>query len=202
MAVPVLQLTPAHQPAILKHFMALQDEDLRLRFGQRIKPEGIEKYVEGLDFMRDAVFGVFGDDLELAGVAHLALAQDGGTGELGVSVLPAQRGKGVGKALFARAAGHCRNFRVGTLFMHCLAENGAMMHIARTTGMRIARDAGEADAYLSLPPGDSVSLADEMMQTPLALFDFALKSQLKAARAYTTAVGEMQKVGEPVLPES
>ena len=195
MAVPVLQLTPAHQPAILKHFMALGDEDLRLRFGQRIKPEGIAKYVEGLDFMRDPVFGVFGDDLELAGVAHLAM--DGkGTGELGVSVLQVERGKGVGKALFARAAGHCRNFLVGTLFMHCLAENGAMMHIARTTGMKIARDAGEADAYLSLPPGDSVSLADEMMQTPLALFDIALKSQLAAARAYTTAVGNIQSVGE------
>lgn len=195
MAVPVLQLTPAHKPAVLKHFMALQEEDLRLRFGQRIKPEGIEKYVERLDFTQDAVFGVFGDALELAGVAHLAL--DGrGTGELGVSVLPSERGKGVGKALFARAAGHCRNFLVGTLFMHCLAENGAMMHIARSTGMRIARDAGEADAYLSLPPGDSASLATEMMQTPLALFDFALKSQIAAARAYSTAVGELQKDSE------
>lgn len=195
MAVPVLQLTPAHKPAVLKHFMALQEEDLRLRFGQRIKPEGIEKYVERLDFTQDAVFGVFGDTLELAGVAHLAL--DGrGTGELGVSVLPSERGKGVGKALFARAAGHCRNFLVGTLFMHCLAENGAMMHIARSTGMRIARDAGEADAYLSLPPGDSASLATEMMQTPLALFDFALKSQIAAARAYSTAVGELQKDSE------
>ncbi len=182
MAVPVLQLTAAHKPAVLKHFMALEEEDLRLRFGQRIKPEGIAKYVDGLDFMRDSVFGVFGDDLALAGLAHLAM--DGkGTGELGVSVLRAERGKGVGKALFARAAGHCRNFRVGTLFMHCLAENGAMMHIAKSTGMKIARDAGEADAYLSLPPGDSASLATEMMQTPLALFDFALKSQLAAMRA-------------------
>ena len=195
MAVPVLQLTPAHKPAILKHFMALGDEDLRLRFGQRIKPEGIAKYVEALDFMRDAVFGVFGDDLELAGVAHLAL--DGkSTGELGVSVLPAERGKGMGKALFERASGHCRNFSVGTLFMHCLAENAAMMHIAKSTGMRIARDSGEADAYLSLPPGDSASLAQEMMQTPLALFDFALKSQIKAARAYSNTVAELQGSGE------
>lgn len=201
MAVPVLQLTSAHKPAVLTHFMALEEEDLRLRFGQRIKPEGIAKYVDGLDLTKDVLFGVFGNELELAGVAHLAM--DGkGTGELGVSVIQAERGKGIGKALFARAAGHCRNFLVGTLFMHCLAENGAMMHIAKSTGMRIARDAGEADAYLSLPPGDSVSLADEMMQMPLALFDIALKSQIKAARAYSNAVGEMQKGDENAPAES
>lgn len=190
MSVPVLQLTTAHRPALLAHFLALGDEDVRLRFGQRLKPEGIAKYVDGLDFLQDAIFGVFGDDLELAGVAHLAL--DGkGTGELGVSVLPSQRGKGVGRALFERVSGHCRNFLVGTLFMHCLAENGAMMHIAKSKGMRVARDCGEADAYLTLPPGDAASVAEEMMQTPLALFDFALKSQLAAGRAFNSAIGKL-----------
>lgn len=182
MSVPVLQLTPAHRPAVLKHFLALGEDDLRLRFGQRMKPEGIARYTDSLDFLRDAVFGVFGDDLELIGVAHLALDGKGG-GEFGVSVLPSARGKGVGRALFERVSGHCRNFRIGTLFMHCLSENGAMMHIAKSNGMRIARDYGEADAYLSLPPGDSVSMTEEMLQTPLALFDFALKSQLATARA-------------------
>ncbi len=189
MSPPVLQLTPTHKPAIARHFLALDKDDLRLRFGQIMKPESLEKYVTNLDFMRDAVFGVLDNRLELAAIAHLAPTGKG-MAELGISVLPSERGKGLGKALFKRTTDHCRNFLVKTLFMHCLSENGAMMHIARSNSMRVVNDMGEADAYLSLAPSDARSLSDEMMQTPLALIDFALKAQLAATKAYSSIVGE------------
>ena len=191
MGVPVMQLGPSHRPALLRHFLALEGEDVRLRFGQQPGADWIKKYVEGIDFDRDEVFGAFESELELAGVAHLAM--DGDSAELGVSVLPGHRGKGIGKALFKRAAGRARNQSIKMLFTHCLAENGTMMHIARASGMEIVRDASEAEGYLTLPPRDSASVTDEMLQTRLALFDFALKSQLATARVLSAAVSNSMR---------
>lgn len=188
MSIPTLQLGPSHRPAMLRHFLALEGEDLRLRFGHRPGAAWLEKYVDTMDFDKDAVFGAFDSQLELVGLAHVAVSDD--SAELGVSVLPSQRGKGLGKALFERAFGHSRNQSIKTLFTHCLAENGPMMHIAKSNGMEIVRDAGEADAYLKLAPGDPASYTKEMLQTRLALFDYALKSQLAAARLMSSAVSE------------
>jgi hypothetical protein len=66
--------------------------------------------------------------------------------------------------------------------MHCLTENKAMMRIARKADMQIVTEAGEADAYLRLPPADATTIAREMMDERVALFDVALKAQLVAAK--------------------
>jgi GNAT superfamily N-acetyltransferase len=162
------------------HFLALNGEDRRLRFGVGLSDAGIADYVARIDFGRDAVFGVYDDEMRLAGVGHLARGE--GFAELGVSVLPAYRGQGMGGALLARTHIHARNWGVPMLFMHCLSENGAMMHLAKKQGMRIASERGEADAYLELPPGDASSIAKALFADRVALFDYALKSQVHAAR--------------------
>jgi GNAT superfamily N-acetyltransferase len=109
------------------------------------------------------------------GVAHVAFAED--YAELGVSVLPGERDRGFGSALLARAADHVRNRFVTRLFMYCLAENAAMLHIARKLGMTICVNSGEADAFLKLPPADPASVTGEFVEQRLALFDYALKAQ-------------------------
>lgn len=179
------ELSRLQRRALAAHFAALGTEDRRLRFGVALSDDGVADYVEHIDFERDAVFGVFDDDMGLAGAGHLARGD--GFAELGVSVLPAYRGRGLGGALLARAHGHARNWGVPTLYMHCLAENGAMMHLARKQGMRIATERGEADAYLELPPGDPTSIARALMAERVGLFDFALKSQAHAARRLAAA---------------
>jgi GNAT superfamily N-acetyltransferase len=186
---PVMQLNEAHRAALQKHFQHLAGADLRLRFGHAVKREWLTAYVNSLNFEEDAVFGVFcvcGDDLELVGVAHLALYED--AAEFGVSVMPEYRGKGIGKALFARASAYAQNRLVKTFFMHCLGQNAAMMHIARSSGMQIVRDASDADAWLELPRSNSASLADELLAKRVALFDFALKSQVSLARSISRAI--------------
>ena len=170
------ELSRLQRDALQKHFLALNAEDRRLRFGVALSDHGVCDYVTRIDFERDAVYG---------GVGHLARSE--GFAELGVSVLPAHRGKGLGGALLARTHLHARNWGVPTLFMHCLAENGAMMHLARKQGMRIAAERGEADAYLELPPGDAASIATELFADRVALFDYALKSQAHAARRLAAA---------------
>ncbi|MDT3737439.1 MAG: GNAT family N-acetyltransferase [Denitratisoma sp.] len=184
--VPVLQLSETNREALRRHFLALDAADLRLRFEHVISEVALMKYVDSIDFGRDAVFGVFDDKLELAGVAHLGLR--GEIAEFGVSVVPGHRGEGIGTALYRRAYEYSRNHRITTLFVHCLKENAAMMHIARKAGMEIVLDAAEVEAHLRVPPGDPVSYTEEFIDDRVGLFDLALKSQFLAARTFTEAM--------------
>ena len=180
MAAPVKELSDFDRPALTRHFLALGAEDRRLRFGAGLRDEAIAHYVAGIDFIRDAVFGVVDDELGIIGAAHLARGD--GYAELGVSVLPGYRGQGIGGALLRRAHTHARNWGVRKLFMHCLAENGAMMHLARAQGMDVAQESGEADAWLKLPPADVSSRIGELVEQRVALVDHALKGHFASAR--------------------
>ena len=174
MSIHVHELNRHHVAAIKRHFSALGDEDLRLRFGAPVGVAQIDNYVEGIDFERDAVFGVYADDLTLIGVAHLPCRD--GAAELGLSVLERFRASGIGTALFKRAVVHARNEQAGQLFMHCLTQNDAIMHIARKEGMRVVREQSETEAYLELPPGNALTFGQEMLDRDLALFDWSCKA--------------------------
>jgi GNAT superfamily N-acetyltransferase len=184
--VLVRQLSRLDRSALERHFLALGAEDRRLRFGIAIGDPAVADYVARIDFEHDAAFGVFDDDLVLLGVAHLA--RGGRHAELGVSVLPGQRGKGIGGALLERAHLHARNWGERALFMHCLAENGAMMHLARRQGMAIGMGGGEADAWLELSPADAATHFGAVFAQRVALFDYALKSQRSTARRLAAAL--------------
>jgi RimJ/RimL family protein N-acetyltransferase len=184
--LPVLvrELSSADRDRLLTHFLALDEDDRLLRFGQIVPDHVIENYVRNLNFSNDVVFGVFNNALELIGVGHLAYLPAEGdkrTAEFGVSVLESARGRGIGTKLFERAAMRSRNTQVSTLYMHCLSRNKTMMHIARKSGMKIEYAYGEADAYLSLTPADQSSIMAEMLQEQAAVFDYAIKRQAHSA---------------------
>lgn len=179
----VRELDDSHRPAVLGHFLTLGTDDRRLRFGSPTSDVVIARYVANLNFSRDALFGVFNDALDLVGIAHLAyvpLAKDGPrSAEFGVSVLQHSRHRGLGAALLARAAVHARNTHIDTLFVHCLAKNKAMMHLAQKLGMHVKFAYGDADAYLILPPANAQSILHEASQEQMADLDYALKANLK-----------------------
>lgn len=183
LVVPVRELHAGHRDEILRHLLLLNEEDRRLRFGTQTPDEVIRHYVGSLDFNRDAVFGSFNSQLSLIGMAHLAyLPRTKGqphAAEFGVSVLPDGRGQGVGTALLARASVHSRNTRIEILFVHCLANNRAMMHLAQKAGMRVEYAYGDADAYLKLPPANSGTIVEEAANEQWADFDYAIKENLK-----------------------
>ena len=186
MTIPIRELSRAERPALRSHFLALGSHDRRLRFGTPLGNHALHAYLERIDFAHDAVFAVAGDDLRLLGAAHLARGE--GHAELGVSVLGGHRGRGVGGALLERAHLHARNWGVHALFMHCLTENDAMMRLARRQNMDIVAEAGEADAWLKLPPADAASHFGAVFAQRVALFDYALKSQLAATRRLAHAL--------------
>lgn len=145
--VPV-RLAAYDRPALLEHFKALDPEDRRLRFGLPLGDPGLDAYVERIDFAKDDVLAVRDECLRIVGAIHAARA--GSAAELGLSVLPGFRSIGIGTALLERALVRVRNRGLASIYIHCLVENAAIMHIARKLGMRIVRDGAETDAYLQL----------------------------------------------------
>jgi GNAT superfamily N-acetyltransferase len=192
-SIRVKELSERNRRRLLMHFLALGDDDRLLRFGSVLPDELVTRYVQKLDFSRDTIFGVFNDNLELVGVGHLAFAPREAVptirdatlkariAEFGVSVSASARGKGIGSRLFERAAIHCRNEDVDTLYMHCLSSNKTMIHIARKAGMEIHRDYGESDAYLKLTPANPGSMLQEAFEEQFASFDYTVKANTKAA---------------------
>ena len=185
LVVPVRELHAGHREAILNHLLKLGEEDRRLRFGTQTPDEVIEHYVSGLNFNEDAVFGVFDADLQLVAMAHLAylpaVKGQARAAEFGVSVLPEGRAQGLGTALLERSAVHSRNSNIQTLYVHCLANNKAMMHLAQKAGMKVEYAYGDADAYLKLPPANPGTIVQEAANEQWADFDYALKENLKLA---------------------
>lgn len=176
--IAVQRLNARHREDIARHLLQLPAEDRRLRFGRHIGDHAIRLYVEGIDFARDRVFGIQYADLELIGVAHLALDPVHQAAELGLSVHPSARAKGYGFALLQRSVLHAANLGYRALFMYCLAENGIMIHLARKAGLTVVTAAGETDARLNLDRLAHGGAFKEAMADQFALVDSLLKQQL------------------------
>jgi len=175
--IAVQRLNPRYRDDIARHLLQLPPEDRRLRFGHQIRDAAVGAYVAGIDFARDRVFGIQSADLDLVGVAHLALEPVKQVAELGLSVHPAARARGYGFALLQRSVLHAANIGYRALFMYCLAENGIMMHLAEKAGLTVVIEAGEADARLKLDRGAHGGVFKEAMADQFALVDALLKHQ-------------------------
>jgi GNAT superfamily N-acetyltransferase len=171
------RLGAANRDEIVRHLLRLAAPDRRLRFGAPMRDAAIEAYARQIDFAQDQVFGILGADLELRGVAHLALGRDGATAELGLSVDESERGKGYGHALLQRAVLHATNRGCRALFMHCLAENEIMMSLARQAGLNLVVASGEADGRLALDEPTQAGAIREAIHDQFALVDYLLKQQ-------------------------
>jgi GNAT superfamily N-acetyltransferase len=180
--VPIRSIGPRHGERIAAHLLKLDAHDRYLRFGYAANDEQIQRYVDGLDFERDEIFGIHNRKLELIAMAHLAFSSDAehkSCAEFGVSVLAQARGRGFGSRLFERAEIHARNEGVDMMFIHALSENTAMLKIARKAGARIERDGSESEAHLKLRPANLDSRMTEMVEEQIALTDYRLKAQAK-----------------------
>jgi ribosomal protein S18 acetylase RimI-like enzyme len=175
--VPIRSLAERHRPRILAHLLALPPHDRHLRFGYAASDAQVARYAESIDFNRDEVFGIFNRKLDLIAQAHLAGLPERREAEFGVSVLPHARGRGFGGRLFDHAVLHARNRGIDTLLVHVLAENTAMLKIARNAGAAVERDGGEALARLRLPPEDLRSRIDALVEDGAAEIDYHLKLQ-------------------------
>lgn len=163
--------------------MCLGEQDRYLRFGYPAGDEQLRHYVDSIDFHRDEVFGIFNRKLELIGMAHLAFGDDAGrdkherVAEFGVSVLGRARGRGLGARLFDRAVLHARNRGIGTMLIHALTENTAMLRLVQRAGAKVVRSGSESEATLQLPPDSFASHVDALVEDQVAEIDYLFKRQ-------------------------
>lgn len=195
--VPIRSLTARHRRRIAAHLLALDEQDRYLRFGYAAKDEQIALYVDGLDFERDDIFGIFNRRLDLIAMAHLAFLppEEGGVpgAEFGVSVSKKARGRGYGSRLFDRAVVHARNEGVELMFIHALSENVAMIRIARNAGAQVERAGTETEAYLRLPPATLDTRVTELVDDQLAEADYRFKRQAKAFLEFLAQLQEIRR---------
>jgi RimJ/RimL family protein N-acetyltransferase len=175
-----LRLTRDDRDTLLQHFLSLDLEDRRLRFGTPAGDTVVREYVERLDFVHNGLFAV--RDAEGAIVAAVHVASGGKAAELGLSVSAGHRGRGCGGALFARAVDFLRNRGTRKVFVHCLAENEAMRHLAARHGMRLTTDGIESQGYLTLPEATPESQYREWLQDQQAAAVEILRRNTQVAR--------------------
>jgi RimJ/RimL family protein N-acetyltransferase len=180
--VPIRALNSRHRRRIAQHILALPAQDRYLRFGYVATDAQVGKYVDGLDFKRDEIYGIFNRRLQLIAMAHLAFISDpqcSSCAEFGVSVSRDARGKGLGTRLFERAILHARAKHVDMIFIHALSENTAMLKIARKVGALIENYGGEVEAHILLPAQDFSGRVEtavkDAMEDGLGEVDFRLK---------------------------
>jgi GNAT superfamily N-acetyltransferase len=193
--IPITPLTSEHLQQILKHLLALSTHDRYLRFGYTATDEHIQRYVDGLNFERDEIYGVFNIELDIIAMAHLALMKDVGrefSAEFGVSVSAQVRGRGYGARLFERAVIHARNEKVYQMYIHALSENAPMIRIARKGGARIERDGSETEAYLRLPKRDLDSRVTEFVADQYAKTNYSIKEDAKRFWDFLAKVQEIR----------
>jgi RimJ/RimL family protein N-acetyltransferase len=191
--VPIRAIGPRERERVVLHLLALSPHDRYLRFGYPASDEQIRRYVDGMDFERDAIFGIHNRRLDLIAVAHLAFAPAGQAqdcAEFGVSVAEHARGRGYGARLFERAVVAARNEGVGMLFIHALSQNAAMLKIARRGGATVVRSGAEAEAHLELPAATLDSRMTEIALQHFAQVDYRLKARAKQFWSFLAVLQE------------
>lgn len=139
-------------------FHRLSSEDLRLRFFATVRelsPALLAKFTQ-IDYERDMAFIAVRETTgQIVGVAQLAHLDDPGTGEFAVVVEHDLHGKGIATHLMQRLLDWAARHGVREVVGQILAENTAMLDLARHLGFRLTQLRGDArvmEARLGLFP--------------------------------------------------
>jgi GNAT superfamily N-acetyltransferase len=155
MTLNIAELQAQDRDRIAVHLLRLSERDRSLRFAAGVVPdESIRRYVAGIRFGSDAVFGVRKADGALIGFAHgcVYLASGRVHIETAFSTDADWRRQGVGAGLmhaievFASCCGAHR------LVGMCLARNLPMRGLFARTGMTLTREGDEMHACRELEP--------------------------------------------------
>jgi len=131
------QATRADTDAVVEHFLALGPEDRRMRFCATLNAEAIRRHVEELWDKEGLVLAacdgpLFGGPLHKAGpiraLAELLLLGD--EAELGISVDPSLRRRGIGTYLLQAGAALLEPRGITTIRATTMPDNGSFIAMA------------------------------------------------------------------------
>ena len=149
MTPTIIALRAKDLEQIEAHFLRLAPQDRSLRFSAGlVTDETIRRYVAGIRFDRDAVFGLIDAAGSIVGVAHGCVYSVAGHVhvETAFSLDAAWRHQGHGSRLMRTVAAFASGEGAQTLVAICSARNLPMRRICERAGMAIAREEDEIHA--------------------------------------------------------
>jgi GNAT superfamily N-acetyltransferase len=145
----------------------------------------VAKYLDQWSAAGIPSYGIFNPDRALIAVGQLAQSEE--ELEVGLSVLPTYRRKGLALALLYRSASYARARRLKALSIHCLANNMPMLSLARRIGMTVEISSGEADGHVTLRAATALDfwrqIADDQESLAKSIADSVVKSWQLAMKA-------------------
>lgn len=160
----IRRLWQSDRPAVTEHFLRLDPETRRLRFGVALKDDSVRSYARQVLSMDAIVYGAFAE-ARLRGVGELCgfLWHWPPTAEAALSVERPWQDAGIGDALFTRLVAAAQNRSIRALHMTCLRENRRMQHLARKHDAVMEYVPGEVLATLDPPRPTLSSLTEEIV---------------------------------------
>ena len=139
---------PEDENALVAAFREMSRDDVRLRFFSVIKAlnHTMAARLTQIDYDREMAFVLFegSDDTGAAlGIARFSADPDFETAEFAITVRGGGHGKGYGRALMDQLIAYARRHGIGELFGIVLADNRAMLGLARSLGFSQAHDLSE-----------------------------------------------------------
>jgi RimJ/RimL family protein N-acetyltransferase len=179
------------QHNIRAHLNSLSDEDKRLRFGNTVTKDVVDKYVQSIDLNKDICLATFSSDLQVTGFLHIARISEG-TAELGISVLEAYRKKGIATDLLGRGITKAKLLGINKLYMNCLAENTIMQYIAkRKLGIAVVTKFAENEVAMGLSRPTVYDLASDALFDQFSIIDYTLKHNLRKLYEVQHTIGNL-----------
>ena len=147
------------------HFLHLNDDDRRLRFGTSLPDERIFHYVDDQIKDGDFVFAVFNDEGDIVAVLHMAAhGKDKSSYEFGLSVREDHRKNGYADKLFKKATIHAKALGAKRIYTYCLSENKAMQHLAKKHELKVMLEYGDVTGELSIEPRNNVEVVNNLIE--------------------------------------
>jgi len=139
----------------------LNTEDRGLYFGMAVSDTYIDDLVERIESEpTQHTFLVSYNHTGWLGVLHLAKV-DSRSIEFGVSVFEEYRNMGIGGDLLKQGIVWARNRDYKRLYLHCVAWNRTMAHLADKHGLEMTTAGGDTDVAVNLAPASWYSLQRE-----------------------------------------
>ena len=157
--------------AYAQHLKNLSIEDRYTRFCYNIRDEQIDQLILRILYNQQDhhLFTATIDD-KIVGFGHLA--REGNDWEFAVSVDSVHQGCGIANKLLGFIIPWAQIHGVHNVFMHCIAQNEKIQHLARKHGLRtIDRDGGEITSKVELPTPTAVDYTTEFLKEQRDLYN-------------------------------
>lgn len=159
----IRRLWAVDQQAIRSHFLRLDEQTRRSRFGGAISDESVGTYASRILRYDSVVCGAF-VDAELRAIAELRgeFPLWRATAEAAFSVETGWQNIGIGDALFERLITIAQNRGIETLHLICMKENQRMKHLAAKHHAQLEISPDAVEATLNSPWPTAFSVAQEV----------------------------------------